>query len=56
MKITQISLYPFTRKRGGLVVQVSFKNVARFTIIHQMAPRVPSGLSAAVENVAIVAV
>jgi len=28
----QVSLYPFLRKRGGLV-QVSFKSVARFTIV-----------------------
>ena len=31
-------------------------SVARFTVIRQMALRVPSGLSAAVENVAIVVV
>ena len=41
---------PILRKSGGLVVQVSFKSVARFTVIRQMAPRIPSGLSAAMEN------
>ena len=48
-------LYPFWRKRGGLAVQVSFKSVARFTIVRQMAP-LPSGLSAAMENDVIAAV
>jgi len=51
----QLYLYPFLRKRGGLVVQVSFKSVARFTTIRQMAPRVPSGFSA-MENDAIAAI
>ena len=42
---------PILGKHGGFVVQVSFKSVADgFTIVRQMAPRVLSGLSAAVEN------
>ena len=47
----QVSLYPFQRKCGRHVVpvQVSDRSVARFTIIHQIAP-LPSGLTAAVEN------
>ena len=45
-----MSIYQFRRKRGGLVVQVSFKSVARFTIIRQMASRVLNGLGAAVES------
>jgi len=40
---------PIWRKRGGLVVQVSFQSVAHFTIVRQMAP-LPSGLNAAMEN------
>ena len=44
----QVSLYPFLRKRGGLV-QVSFKSIARFSSIHQMALLL-SKLSAAMEN------
>ena len=38
VKNTQVFLYPFLRMRGGVVVQVSFKSVARFTIVRQMAP------------------
>jgi len=56
VKNAQVSLYPFLRKRGGLVVQVLFKSVAGFTIIHQMALQVPSRLSAAMENDTIAAV
>jgi len=41
LKNTQVSFYPFWRKRGGLV-QVSFRSVARFTIVRQMA-LLPSG-------------
>ena len=40
------------RKRGGLVVQVSFTSVARFTIVRQMAP-LPSVLNAAVDTDAL---
>jgi len=49
VKNTQVSFYLFWRKRGGLVVQVSFRSVARFTVVRQTAP-LPRGLSAATEN------
>ena len=55
-KNAQVFLYLFSRKSGELVVQVSFNGVARFTIVRQMAPRVPSVLSAAMENDAVAAV
>jgi len=44
---------PFLRKGGRLVEQISFKSVARFTIICQVALWVSSWLSAAVENDAV---
>jgi len=49
----QVFLYQFWKKHGGLVAQVSFQGVARFTVVHQMAP-LPSGLSAATENDVVV--
>jgi len=52
VKNTQVFHDPFWRKRGGLVVRVSFQSVARFTIVRQMAS-LPSGLGAAIENDAI---
>ena len=56
VKSTQVSLYPFLTKRRGLVVQVSYKSIACFTIICQMTLRIPIGLSAAMENDAITAI
>jgi len=60
VKNTQASFTDFLRKCGGLVVQVSFMSLVHFTIIRQMAPwvlgRLPSGLSADVENDAIAAI
>ena len=56
VKNVQVSLYPFLRKRGRLMVQVSVKSIARFTVIRQMALQVRSGLSATMENDAIAAV
>jgi len=47
--ITQHFGEKYGSKRGGLVVEVLFKSVARFTIVRQMAP-LPSVFSAAVEN------
>ena len=52
----QVPLDPFLRKLGRHIVLVSFKSVTRFTVIRQMAVRVQSRLSAAIENDAIASV
>jgi len=53
VKATEVSTTHF----GGILADsFSFKSVACFTIVRQMAPRVPSRLSTPMENVAIAAI
>jgi len=50
VETTQVSLYQFRRKRGGLVVQVSLQ------VSLSLYYRLPNGTATAMQNVALAAI